>query len=175
VSLDHPDQLPLTGLAWIQPSAFARQFELRWNDQTVARLDYQRVFGSLALATWGAENWEFERSGFLHPRVIARRPGGEALARYHPHWTGHKGQLEGPALAPRQWQATNLMATRFSWTGGNGDVLLSIRLRGLVHSGGDLEVTDAGALADDIVLLILLGWYLAQLARQDSAAVVAAG
>ena len=169
--MDATRHLPLTGLEWKQPSAFNRAYELRMGDEVIARLVFQKVFGTLALAEWGKERWEFERHGFLRPRVVVRRPEQEEeLAWYEPHWTGRKGVLHGPGPRERPLCANNLLATHYTWKDEQGEPLLSLRTKGLLHSGAELTVAECGAGEEDIVLLILLGWYVVRLAKQDAAA-----
>ena len=60
-------------LTW-EPSG-PRTYELRREDETLARLEWQSACGSLALGECALGCWTFKRMGFFHPYVTVRPAG----------------------------------------------------------------------------------------------------
>ena len=162
---------------WKQPSAFARTFELRSDDSLVATLHFPKTFGTLAEAVWGEHQWTFKRQGFLRPRITARLSGSEQeLALYEPNWTGAKGVLHGPGTRIFLWESVNLFGSEHRWRCAESGPLLHFTQKGVLRSGAEVDVTDAGQREEHLNLLVLLGWYLVLMAQEEaSAAVVAIG
>jgi len=169
-------------LYWVQPKTMARFFTLHSGEHEYATLDFASAFGSLAIAITAEYTWSFKRMGFFNPRVTVRRPEEETdLAVYQPRWTGTEGTLtiaDGPTF---QWRATNFWATKFAFLDSSGEALLWFkegseqgRLSDLFKTQALLEITPAGWQADELDLLVTLGWYLLILYHEDAAGAAAA-
>jgi len=159
---------------WKQPSAFTRTYELLSDEIQVAGLQFPKTFGSLAEATWSPDQWTFKRQGFLRPRISARLPGSEEnLAVYEPNWTGAKGVLHGPGNRIFLWETANMFSTEFRWRCAEMGELIHYTQKGVLRSGAEVEIADAGLREEHLKFLILLGWYLVLTARDEAAATTA--
>lgn len=174
-------------LAFLQPRAIERSYELRAGGELVATLEFQSSFGSLAVAHAAAETFTFKRVGFFSPRATARREGSERdLAVYTPRWTGRDGELVLASGEPLHFGPANFWGTRFAFGDADGRTLTTFGPEPEVHRFSDLfrtqavvRVDPAAAVRPDLALLVLFGWYLVILRHQDAAegaaAVSAAG
>jgi hypothetical protein len=171
-----------TDLYWIQPRGLDnRRFELRARGDAVATLGFETLCGSLARAESADGSWTFKRVGILNPRVTVRKAGEEAtLAIYTPRWTGSEGTLDFPGGRVFNWTQTNFWATKYQITDAAGIPLVSFesgaekpRLSDVFKTQARVEIDLRGRALPELPLLVLLGWYLIILQRQDTAAVVA--
>ena len=169
-------------LCWIQPKGLDnRWFELRAGDGIVATLEFETLCGSLARAQSADGSWTFKRVGFFNPRVTVRKAGQEAdLAVYTPRWTGREGTLEFPDGRVFGWVQANFWATKFQITDAAGYSLVSFesgaeksRLSDIFKTQARVEIGRRGRALPELPLLVLLGWYLIILQKQDAAAVAA--
>ena len=165
---------PLGGLEWRQNSALSRSYELSAGDSLLARLQFQSLFGSLALADTGESSWTFKRTGFLTPVVTARRAGDEEdVATYEPNWSGNRGRLHLAGGETLLLRSTNFWNTEWSLRDGNDHPLLVFHNRGMLQHGATVEASEKLHGREDAGLLICLTWYVLLLYMQDAA--VAAG
>jgi hypothetical protein len=164
-------------LHWVQPKAFHRCFELRRGEHVVGTLEFRSACGSLALAVTSAGRWTFKRVGFFSPRVTVRREGEETdLALYRARWTGTEGILEFPDRRTYMWKAANFWATQFGFHRADGGPLVTFSsgsgeggLSNLFKSQARVEMPPAARKAEEVPLLVVLGWYLMVLQREDAA------
>jgi hypothetical protein len=104
-------------LRWTQPGALKRNCELRAGDEVVETLQWQKAFGSLALADTAAGAWTLKRSGFLRPQVTVRVPGSDAeVAAFKPGWWG-EGTLRFSDGARYEWQNTSFWRGQWAFAG----------------------------------------------------------
>jgi len=167
-------------LYWIQPKTLSRHFELRTDDATLGRLDFETAFGSLATARTASRAWSLKRVGFFKPLVTVRVAGTETnIALYRPRWTGTEGEieLEGHRYT---FKVSNFWATQFEIRDSLDRLVVSYGSGAKKRRFGDLFRTQAvvhvytQGLADATVeLLVLLGWYLIVLHNEDASAVAA--
>ena len=171
-----------TDLYWIQPKGLDnRWFELRAGRDVVATLGFETLCGSLAGAQSADGSWTFKRLGFFNPRVTVRRAGEEVnLAIYTPRWTGREGTLEFPDGRVFGWVQANFWATKYQITDTAGYSLVSFesgaeksRLSDVFKTQARVETGPRGRALPELPLLVLLGWYLIILQKQDAAAVAA--
>jgi hypothetical protein len=170
-------EVPGLPLAFTQPRAMERTFELRAGDELVATLAFQSAFGSLALARTAQGGFTFKRVGFFSPRATARREGSETdLAVYTPRWTGRDGELvlaDGERL---RFGTANFWGTRFALGDAEGRTVVTLGPDPEIHRVSDLFRTQALVTVDpsaaarpDLALLLLLAWYLVVLHHEDAA------
>jgi hypothetical protein len=161
-------------LAWNQPSAMQREYDLQAGDKFVGHLRFEKSFGSLASAKVDNQEWTFKREGFLHPRVTVRVPNSPAdVAVFHATWSGG-GTVSLTDGHEVDWRCTNFWKSEWSFSAKNGQLLIRFhRQTGILKVSAQMEIDSAGADSPDLRLLIALGWYLMLLAAQDAAIVVA--
>ena len=169
-------------LYWIQPKGIDnRWFELRAGGHVVATLGFGSLCDSLARAESADGSWTFRRVGILNPRVTVRKAGEEAtLAIYTPRWTGREGTLEFPGRRVFNWMQSSFWATKHEITDAAGNPLVSFesgtakpRLSDIFKTQARVEIDQRGRALPELPLLVLLGWYLIVLQKQDAAAVAA--
>lgn len=171
-----------TGFYWVQPNGLNdRWFELRTGDAVVATLGFESLCSSLARAESADGSWTLKQVGILNRRVTVRRAGEEAeLAVYTPRWTGREGVLEFPGGRVFYWTQTNFWATEYQITDPAGNLLVSVesgaekpRLSDVFKTQARVEIGLRGRALPELSLLVLLGWYLIILQKQDTAVVAA--
>jgi hypothetical protein len=173
---------PLTGtLAWTQPKAFHRRFELVAGDAVIAKLTFETAFGSLATGRTADGAWTLKRVGFFRPSVTVRIAGKEDnIAHYHPRWTGTEGELNFGDGRAYRWRVANFWVTRFELQNSVGEPLITFRqgsleggIAALLKTQALVDVTDAGRSEPDLALLAVIAWYLIVLTQEDSSAAAA--
>jgi hypothetical protein len=165
-------------LRWVQPNAKARAFELRSGDDVVAKLDWEKTFGTLATAQTAEQTWTFKRVGFFNARVTARSPGSEVdVAVFKPSW-GYGGTLEVQGRA-YMWKKLDFWGNRWGFAWHDGAVLLSFGYSGgldaIFKLEGPVEMSPGSVSTNsDIPLLAALGWYIMVLMHDDNTAAIVA-
>ncbi len=164
-------------LEWAQLASFKHTFSLHQGDRVFAMLAWRSALGTLAVATTAGGAWSFKRVGFWSTRVTVRREGAvEDDAIFTPRgWTGSAGDLrfaDGGSLSLERegfWSAS----WKFREPGEGGATLARVGdIGGVFRWRASLSL----ASKDDprSPLLACLLWYLAVMAYQDEASVVAA-
>ncbi len=168
-------ELASHGLTWTQPHAFRMEYELRVGAELVATLRFKSSFGSTATGESADGRWTFQRDGFWQTHIKIRAAGSETdLATFKPNTWSNGGTLEFPD--GRQWQiSTNFWQSRYDLTTETGENLLSYtQMGGMFHLSAVVEIGPQSIDLPELPWLVMLGWYLAVLLHQDSAAVVSA-
>lgn len=157
-------------LQWVQPSAWREAYELRAGEDVVATLRFRSAFGSYATAEIADACWTFKRVGFWKTRVTVRRcEADQDLAVFHNNtWRGG-GTLE-LADGRRYLASTNTWLTRYEISDEAGEPLLLFALGGVFRQSAQVTIQPAAVRLDVLPLLLTLGWYLAVMMHQDSAA-----
>jgi hypothetical protein len=168
-------------LFWVQPKAMRRSYELRTSDALLGSLVFETPFGSRATAQANGKVWSFKRMGFFKPRVTVRAAdGSDDIAVYHPKWSGSEGELTLSHGRSYTWTIANFWATRYDIRDAQGEALISFSsgtmetaITDVLKNQSEVTITDAGQGVAEIDLLVLIGWYLIVLQREDSAAITA--
>jgi hypothetical protein len=162
-------------LQWRQPSAFARVYELRSGDSTLAKLEFQKALGTLAIASTAAGSWTFKRSGFVAPKVSARIADTETeVALFESSITAGGGHLRLPGGEVLELRATNFWRTSWMLSTGDREPLFHMHNKGMVHHASEIELEAAAKSRPDLGLLLTLSWYILVLQMQDAAGAVVA-
>lgn len=161
-------------LMWVQPKRLTRRYELRAGEDLSATLQWQKTFGSLAVAESADGQWTIKRSGFLRPRVTIRVAGSDSdIAVFEAGWWGD-GILEilgGPRFF---WKSLNFWRSEWAWMGADGALLLRVKTKfTLTKMEGRVQIEPTAGSIPQLSLLAILGWYLIVLMAKDSAAPVA--
>jgi hypothetical protein len=171
-------------LYWTQPKALTRSYELHANSPgseiVVARLCFEHPFGSLAEGQTTTGWWSFRRDGFFKPTVSVRVRGrDENVAVYHPRWTGIEGEIT-TARGVYTFRIANFWGNRHEIRDEEDQILAIFRsgcpdakLSDFFKSQSTLTITAEGSADPLIDLLVVTGWYLIVLNRDDTAAIVA--
>jgi hypothetical protein len=162
-------------LAWEQPRKHKRAYELRADDEMVARLRWEHHHSQVAAGEAAEGCWTFKRQGFLHQRVEARQSESALeIARFQPHWRGG-GTLEFPDGRLFGLCQTSFWNVEWAWTTADNDMLLRInRESRCLLQKGYVDLLPAASAVPELSLLVLLGWYLIILAADDATTAVVA-
>jgi hypothetical protein len=167
-----PNQL--AGLEWRQPGAFSRTYELKSVDSLLARLEFKKTFGTLAVAESAAGRWTFKRCGFLTPVVTARVEGSDAdIASYTPNFTSTRGTLRLASGETLDLKTTNFWGSEWALFDANRQQLVRFHNKGMIHHGADVDVSPAAGSRSDLDLLLTISWYILVMHMQDAAATTA--
>jgi hypothetical protein len=170
-----------TQLFWEQPKASQRNFLLRSEKSVFAQLFFRSGFSTKAEATTGEEKWTFNRVGFFSTRVIIRQVDSDVdLATYQPRWTGTQGQVRLLTGEEFNWSVANFMNTRFTIRREGGNELINYVSSSRSRKFTNIFKQEARVVIDpeawqikQLPILVLIGWYLVILNKDDSAVVAA--
>ena len=160
--------LDVSELAWRQP-AIAQNFELSGPAGVYARLELKKLASSRAHGISSRATFAFERQGLLKSHISIRLADSpQPLAIYEPNFTGQKGLLKYSGGQLAEFQATNFFKTEWQWLTPSGDGLIGFRLKGTGKPNATVFIGDDGLPRVDLDLLLLLGFYVLLLVREES-------
>jgi hypothetical protein len=179
----NPKDLPVTAqmhLHWTQPETFQRHFLLGTEGAPLGSLRFASAFGSLADAQWGESRWTFKRVGFLNPRITVREAGQDSnLAVFTPKFWGD-GWCEFAGGGRFHWKAANFWGTSYGFLDDQERPLFKVSpgiegetLRGFFKSQATVVLAPHPQRLAELPVLVLLGWYLMILHREDAATTAA--
>lgn len=151
-------------LRWLK-----RDFELRAGDDSVGTLSFRSMWSYLATATSADGTWTFNRTGFWRPEIMVRVLGSDAdLAVFRYNMWENGGWLE--FCDGRRFRITDKRwATRFEIRSDRDQVLMSLRASSWTENSAEVEPGPEALSLPELSLLLLFGWYLAILTRDDAA------
>lgn len=164
-------------LAWVQPNARERRFELRSGDDLIAMLQWEKLLGTLATATTATSGWTYKRAGFLSPRITVRSTGSDAdVAIFVPSMTG-SGRVE-TGNKTFAWKNISFWSNSWAFVATDGQALITYRPRcgwdSIFRLEAAVNVSPDAFLLPELPLLLTLGWYVMILMADDAAAATAA-
>lgn len=155
-------------LRWNSLRWFKRDFELRAGDDCVGRLSFCSMWSYLATATSADEIWTFKRTGFWRPEITVRASGSDAeiaVFRYKTWEDG--GCLE--FRDGRKFRTTDKRwEKRFEIRSDRDEVLMSLRASAWTERSAEVELESEVERRLELSLLLLFGWYLAVLTRDEA-------
>lgn len=162
-------------LTWTQPSGFKSQYELRFGDELVATLRFQKAFGSLAVAESEDGHWTFDRIGFWKTRTIIKKGDSDTeIAAYQTNvWKGG-GNLIFPD-GRKYVMVHNVWKSRFEFRTEAGETLIEINNSGAFRLSATVRMYRKAVQIPEFPLMVLFGSYLVVMARRDAAAHAATG
>lgn len=170
----HIAQMAGSELEWVQPRALKMEYELRSGDEVVATLRFRSSWGSFATAESADGCWTFKRVGFWQTRATVRPCGSEEeIAGFRQGTWSFGGTLELPD-GRKYLASTNFWATRYEIQSESGEALIRYRTHGVLRLGAHMEILPPAAGLPELPWMAMLGWYLAVMMHNDSAAAAAA-
>jgi hypothetical protein len=156
-------------LTWGQPTALARMYELKTDDEVAGTLEFHNVSGSLATARVGTRCWTFKRVGFFQSRVVVRACGASPdVAVFRPQtWLGG-GTLE-TTDGKRILVDTSFWKSVMRFTLDSGETLATLATSGVFHLTGTVQINSGSTELEQLPLLLSLGWYLVVMMHSDMA------
>lgn len=156
-------------LHWMEsPERECIQFELLAGRNVVANLRFSDPPSSTAIGQIASGAWVFADEGFVRPCISVRSvPGDVRLATYRSRFAGLSGHLEffnGPKFRWRRLGLGN-RGCRFENAVGESLVAVEIKccrswLTGSRVIGGLVCVEPHACILSELMLLVLLSWYL---------------
>src|SRR5262245_40785749 len=161
-------------LTWQEPFCGTRQSELRAGDEVVATLRWKSALGSCAIAETAGGAWTLERRGIFNPTIAVRKTDSTIeVATMERRWNGC-GTLQGPGGRRYQWSKPSFWGGEWNFTDDAGRVVMRFRPR-VLKSSAPITIEAAGASAQDVPLLLVVGWYLIVSMARDGAVAAASG
>jgi hypothetical protein len=154
-----------SALRWLREGDRPLRFSLRAGDQLLARLDWQKESGSLAVAQTHEGTWQLKRAGFLNPQVTARRPGqAQAAARLSVHLNYHA--IEIPGGRTYRFHRAGVLLPAWKVTDPDGAEVLHIEpvREGRALTAGAVLAPPAATGRPEFLLLVAIAWYFIALA-----------
>jgi hypothetical protein len=153
----------------LQKSIWKREFELRSGDEVIARLYYPKFFSDLAELTIWEETFEFYRPKFFTRNVDVRKKGYQnPFAHFKNNFWGRTGILELPR-GLRINMKFGFFRKQVEIFLGENDLLVSILNKFSIKERSEAIIEKRSDVIDEHPWIIMLGFYLAQLMRRNSA------
>ncbi|HWM91609.1 MAG TPA: hypothetical protein VN493_12655 [Thermoanaerobaculia bacterium] len=169
----HIAQMVGQELRWNQPRAPKMEYELRAGEELVATLRFRSSWGSFATAESADGCWTFKRVGFWQTRVTVRPCESEAeIATFRQGTWSAGGTLELPD-GRKYLASTNFWQTQYEIQTESGEPLIRFRTGGVLRMTAQMEIEPMAAELPELPWMAMLGFYLAVMMRNDSAAAAA--
>ena len=153
-----------------QNSILKRDFELKSSDDLIARLYYPKIISDLAELTVSEETYEFYRPNFFSRDVNIRKKGYQnPFAHFKNNFLGSSGKLELPRGA-RLKMKFGFFRKQAEIYLGDSELLASVLNKFSVRERCEVVIEKRSEIIDEYPWLIMLGFYLAQLMKRNSAA-----
>lgn len=151
-------------------SILKRDFELKSGDDLIARLYYPKILSDLAELTIGEETYEFYRPKFFSRDVDIRKKGYQnPFAHFKNNFWGSNATLELPRGTKLKMKFGYFRKQAEIYFGEN-ELLVSILNKFSIKERCDVVIEKRSEIIDEYPWIIMLGFYLAQLMKRNSAA-----
>jgi len=151
-------------LRWIRTAETPAEYTLLAGDAPVAVLTWARHGGSRAAARTSEGEWTLKRNGYLVSHLTVRRAGEDApIARLSLRFGHHEIEVGGGGV---YWlRRASLLVPAWKLTGAGDREYAHIEpVPEGRHLGGGAVLTSGSAPARELLLLLVLSWYLIVLA-----------
>lgn len=149
-----------SALRWLRTGGAVPEFTLLAGEAPVAVLRWQRHRGARALAETADGSWTLGRSGFLVPHLTIRRSEAEPPVARVTNRLGHH-EIEVGGKGAYRLRRAGLLVPAWALARADGTEVAHIEpvAEDRKLSGGAVLV-DAPAGAAELLLLVVLSWYL---------------
>jgi hypothetical protein len=169
------ESIDLSRLEWDQPKGMRRYFELRSGDDVVATMEWTGAFSNRAIVTSTAGRWFIDRPGFWQRKVVAWNADSNTRLAALNYNLWHEGDLVLASEQAFHWGAQNFWRTRWAFTDAAGQPVVQFNTGNRwFRMAGTVKIPVGAERRDELLLLIVTGWYLAYMARQDAAVAASA-
>lgn len=152
-----------------QKSIWKREFELRSGDEVIAKMYYPKFFSDLTELTMQNETYEFYRPRFFSRDVDIRKKGYQnPFAHFKNNFWAGKGVLELPRGVKLNIKIGFLRKQAEIFL-GESDLLMSILSRFSIKERCEVVIEKRSEIIDEFPWIIMLGFYLSQLRKRNSA------
>lgn len=155
-----PDLQSLAGadLRWVRSGFAPAAFSLRFHEEEVGRVAWERLFTSRAILQAGESAWRIRRQGF--GSYIARDAATDepaAMLAVHPFGSGELTFADGRSLV---FQRASLLPSIWVFRDQAGTDVVSVRGHlAALFRGGECRIEPAGASLPEVGLVALTGIY----------------
>ena len=152
-------------LHWVQPTIFARHFELHSENNLLGELRFEKAskaYGTLMMAGSATESWTIKDAGFLKRRVTIRESGAkDDLAVFQPNFRGD-GWVEFFEGSKFHWRSRNFWRTKWGFSNVQEELLFVVKSKPSypLQVQAIVEIGAQWRDLDELPLLMMLGWYL---------------
>jgi hypothetical protein len=152
-------------LHWVQPTIFARHFELYSENNLLGELRFETAataYGTLTTAGSATEGWTFKGAGILKRRVTLRESRAkDDLAVFWPNLRGD-GWVEFFTGRKFHWKSTNFWRTAWGFSSVQEELLFVLKSKpwSLLKIQSVVEIGAQWRDLDELPLLMMLAWYL---------------
>lgn len=152
-----------------QNSILKRDFELKSGDDLIARLYYPKILSDLAELTIWEETYEFYRPKFFSRDVdIGKKGYQNPFAHFKNNFWGSSGTLELPRGARLKMKFGYFRKQAEIYLGEN-ELLVSVLNKFSIKERSDVVIEKRSEIIDEHSWIIMLGFYLSQLMKRNSA------
>lgn len=147
-------------LRWLRTAETPVEYTLLAGDAPVAVLAWERHGGSRATAKTADGDWTLKRNGFLIPHLTVRPAGRDApVARLSLRFGHHEIEVGGGGTY--RLRRASLLVPAWKVTGPDGAERAHIEpIPEGRHLGGGAVLTSGTTAPRELLLLIVLSWYL---------------
>ena len=162
-----------TGLQWVRPSLWRREWELRAGGELVATMRCRGAFRQVGIVESADRAWTFERVGWFRNDVVVRA-GEREIATFRSRAFGHAGELIF-ASGQRFEMGINFWMSRLEVRAGGGEPIVVHRRHGFTGRTVDVEVAPSARTLPELIVLVTFGWFLFAMLEQDASAAAVTG
>lgn len=163
-----------SALRWLRTGETVAEYTLLSGDAAVATIRWARRRGAGAVAETADGAWALGRHGFFVPHLTARRtPDAPPVARLTNHLGHHRIEIGGGASY--RLRRAGLLLPAWSLTTERGEEVAHLEAAGETRrlDGGAVIVAPGTIAPAELLLLLLLSWYLIALLWFEDEAVEA--
>ena len=160
---------------WRESTTVRRQDELCLGDEVVATMRWAGMLSTLSTGQARTGRWTFERPRLLSHEVEVREAAsGELAGVLSPRWTGD-ATLTLADGRTFEWFPTNFWRSEWAFADTHDQPLVRFwDTSGFLRRRTAIEIVRSGLPEPDRALLALLGHYMMEIQRRDTAAATAA-
>jgi hypothetical protein len=157
-------------LTWVKPRVFKSDYELRFGDELIATLRFQRIFSSTAIAENADGCWTFQRVGFFRKKTIIRPRGSSTiLGIFRKNRWKEGGCLE--LSDNRKFKAiANLWKNTIEFQTDIGETLIHTKSTGIFRLSATVHMNRKCLQLPELPWMVMLGLHLIVMMRRDAAA-----
>lgn len=157
-------------LAWTKPKVFTSRYELRFGDELIATLCFQKAFRSAAIAESEDGCWMFERVGFFKPRTVIRLCGSDTIAATFTKNTWNQGGCLELSDGRKFKAIISLWKNIADFQTDVGEPLIHTKIRGVFRPAATVQMYRKCLHVPELPWMVILTMYLSIMMKRDAAA-----
>jgi len=152
---------------------FKRDYDFLLNDRVIANLNCLKGFGRKAVVKIGDKGWTFQKKGFWK-QFIEVLPNQSPYEKktFELNWH-HSGKFEGPDRKFYQFRRISWWKGTWSWQDDRKNSLVEFKSCSFSRKRKGI-IRFTSPLNDELLCMIVFGWFMLVLYEEAAAAVAAA-